>query len=154
MNTDDVHFVGLGKVHGVVGVLHHLEPREFLTLFGLGNPTPDDGAGDDLVKALQEDGSILRQHSSDDQVGRTVGHAAKHTYLEILEQVVYSWVDIQAVQPQCEDTCFPLSLRIKVFNLRWCLGLVQRVKTRMGVEEMGDKGQVQLWIARYERVRS
>lgn len=54
-----MHAVGFGEVHRVVCVFNGFEARELLALFRLGDASPDDAAGYDLVETLQKDVAIL-----------------------------------------------------------------------------------------------
>lgn len=73
-------------------------------------------------------------------------------HLEVLEQVVHTRIDIQRVEPEREHARLALALGIKVLNDR-SLVLLERFEARPGVEEVGDKGEVELGVACDERGR-
>lgn len=67
-------------------------------------------------------------------------------YLEILEQVVHTRLDVEGVQPQSEDASLALAFSVKLFN-DGLLRLFEGLETGPGVEEVGDEGQVELGVA-------
>jgi hypothetical protein len=131
LNPNHVHLVGSGQLDGIVGVLNRLESGQLLPLLGLRHSTPDDTAGNDLVEPLQEDTTVF----------------------EVFEQVVNTRIDIQTVQPEGEYSGFSFTLGVKVLDLGR-RNVLERFETRVGVEEMSDKGQVQFGVSRDERVGS
>lgn len=62
-------------------------------------------------------------------------------------------MDVEGVEPESEDTGFTLALSIKVLNLR-LLFLGDRLKAGVGVEEVGDEGEIELGVAGNERFGS
>jgi hypothetical protein len=56
------------------------------------------------------------------------------THLEVLEKVPNSRLYIKRIQPKRKYPSLPLSLRIEIFNLGWCLCLFKWSKSRMIVE--------------------
>jgi len=145
----------LGKVHCVVSVLHSLKPRQgalirrnpnigsFIfvsparvrghasTFLRFRDTSPDDAPRKDLVKRLENDQAIS-------QVLEKIEHARFHT---------------EGVEPQSEYASLAFSFRIEILNLPIILGFlfIQRLETWMGVEEVGDKRQVQAWISSDKR---
>jgi hypothetical protein len=67
-------------------------------------------------------------------------------YLEVLEQVVNARLNVETVEPKRKDASLALSLGIKVLNHR-LLSFLQRLKTWVGVEEVGDKREVELGVS-------
>ena len=59
LDTDHVHPVGFGEIDGIICIFDGFETGEFLALFGLGDPSPDDAAGDDFVESLEQDRAVL-----------------------------------------------------------------------------------------------
>jgi hypothetical protein len=76
------------------------------------------------------------------------------THLQVLEEVPDSRLNIQRVQPQCKHPSLPLSLCVKVLDLRWCFGLFEGSKSRMVVEQIGHECEIEFWVTRDERVGS
>jgi hypothetical protein len=125
-----VHAVSLGEVDGVVVVLDSLEARQLLAVLGLVDAALDDATGDDLLKALQQDGAVL----------------------EVLEEVVHSGLDVERVEPKGEDARLTLALGVKVLDLGRRLGLLEGREAGPEVEEVGDEREVELRVTRNERV--
>lgn len=130
LDTDEVHAVSLGEVDGVVVVLDSLEARQLLAVLGLVDAALDDATGDDLLKALQQDGAVL----------------------EVLEEVVHSGLDVERVEPKGEDARLTLALGVKVLDLGRRLGLLEGREAGPEVEEVGDEREVELRVTRNERV--
>lgn len=60
-------------------------------------------------------------------------------------------MDIQTVQPESEDTGLSLTLGVKVVNVGLFF-LGDGIKTRVGVEQVGDESKVKLGVTSDERV--
>jgi hypothetical protein len=88
---------------------------------------PIDTAGNDLVKCLQENTTIL----------------------EILKETLHRGVDVQTIQPKSEYTGFTFALCIKVFDFRF-FGFIEWVQTWMCVEQICDESKIQFGISGYE----
>lgn len=86
-------------------------------------------------------------------MARSVKHAhITSSYLKVSEQIVHGRLDVKRVEPQSEHARLALSFSIKVLdalcdNRRF----LERLQAWVGVEQVGDKGQVQARVTRYER---
>jgi hypothetical protein len=89
-----------------------------------------DTAGNDLVVGLQENGAVA----------------------EVVEEGDDGRLDVEGVEPKGEDTCFALAFGIEVFDLLLLL-LGDGVQTRVGVEQVRNKGKVELRVTGHERGR-
>jgi hypothetical protein len=74
-------------------------------------------------------------------------HAA---VLEVLEEGLHDGLDVERVEPEREDAGFALALGVEVFDVGFFL-LRDRVQAWVRVEEVGDEGEVKLWVAGDER---
>lgn len=74
----------------------------------------------------------------------------KGTHLEVLKEIVNPRLDIERVQPKRKYSRLPLSLSIKLLHNR-NFNLLERLKSRVGVEQMSNESQVELWVAGDER---
>ena len=99
----------------------------------LGHATPDDRSGEDLIECLKDDQTIL----------------------EILEQVVHTWLDAKRIEPECEHTRFVLAFSVKVVHnpVVFLFLLVERLEPGVCVEEVGNEGEVKAWVSREKRRR-
>lgn len=132
LDADKGEAVLLAEFDGVVCVFDGLESHEFVAVCGaLVRVSPIDGSGNDFVVGLEENGSVA----------------------EVVEEGYNGRLNVQGVEPQSENTCFPLTLGVKVFNVS-LLFLGDWVKTRMLVEEVGNKGEIELGVTSNERMRA
>ena len=85
---------------------------------------PVDAAWDDLVVGLQEDGAVS----------------------QVIEEGYDGGLDVKGIEPEGEDAGFALAFGVKVFDLRLFF-FGDGIETRVGVKEVGNKGEVQFGIA-------
>lgn len=102
-------------------------PRCLCICLWFRDPSPDDGAGKDLIKRLKDDQPVF----------------------EVLEQVEHAWFDAERVQPEGEDTRFTFALGIEIFDRAIVFGflLVERGEAGPGVEEVGDEREVEAGVS-------
>lgn len=119
----------LAELDGVICVLDGLEAGDFAAGGGrLVHVAPVDAAGDYFVVGLQEDGAVG----------------------EVVEEGVDGRLHVERVEPEGEDAGFTFALGVKVFDLSFFL-LGDGVETRVGVEKVGDEGEVEFGVAGDER---
>lgn len=87
-------------------------------------------AGDYFVVGLEEDAAVA----------------------EIVEEGVYSWLDVQGVEPKGENTSFTLAFRVEVFDLEFLL-FGNRVEAGMSIEKISNEGEVELGVSGYKGSR-
>lgn len=122
----------LAQFDGVVRVLDGLEAHQFPTgRRRLVDVTPVHASGDDFLIRLQEDGAIS----------------------EIIEEGIDGRPNVEGIEPQGEDTRFTLSLGIKIFDFELFF-FGNGIQAWVRVEQIRDKGQVELRIAGHEGRRS
>ena len=85
---------------------------------------PVDAARDDFVVGLQEDGAVA----------------------EVVKEGVHGWLDVEGVEPEGEDSGFPLAFGVEVFYFEFFF-FGDGVEAGVSVEEVGNEGKIQLWIA-------
>ena len=85
---------------------------------------PVDTAGYDFIVGLEEYGAVL----------------------EIVEQGVHGWLDIQGVEPKGEDAGFAFAFGVEVFDLLFFF-FRDGVEAWVIVEEIGDEGEVEFGVA-------
>ncbi|KAL8962759.1 MAG: hypothetical protein Q9193_000878, partial [Seirophora villosa] len=119
----------LAEFDGVVGVLDRFEARDFAAARGWGfvHVAPVDAASYNFVVRLQEDGAVS----------------------EVVEERVDCGLDVERVEPECEDARFAFSLGVEIFDLGFFL-LGDGVEAWVGVEEVGYKGEVEFGVAGHE----
>lgn len=114
----------LADFDGIVCVFDSLETHEFVAAGGtLVDMAPLYRARNDLVIGLEQNGTVT----------------------EVVEKGDDSGLDVQTVEPEGENTSLTLTFSIKVFNI----GLFffgNGIKTGVGVEQVGDKGKVELGV--------
>lgn len=89
--------------------------------------TPVDSAGDDFIVGLQEDGAVA----------------------EVVEEGVDGWLDVERVEPEGEDAGFAFAFSVEVFDLLFFF-FGDGIETGVGVEEVGDEGEVEFGVTGYE----
>jgi hypothetical protein len=85
---------------------------------------PVDGFRDHFVVGLQQDVAVF----------------------QVLEEGLHHGLDVERVEPQREDAGLALALGVEVVDVGFFL-LGYGVEPRVGVEEVGDEGEVELWVA-------
>ena len=151
LNPHQMHPVLFPELDRIIRVLDLLEPREralirrdpnVLLLFpavqrlprrpsgaplGFGDASPDDRAGEDLVERLEDYQAIF----------------------EVLEQVEHAWLDAERVEPEHKDAGFAFAFGVEIFDCAILFGFlfVERGETGPGVEEVGDKGEVETGVS-------
>ena len=79
-----------------------------------------------------------------------VGLEKNITIVEIVEEGVNGWLDVQRVEPKGENTSLTLAFRIEVFDLEF-LFFGNRVEARVSVEKISNEGEVEFGISGYKR---
>jgi hypothetical protein len=74
------------------------------------------------------------------------------TYLEVLEKVVNTGLNVERVEPKSEHPRLAFSLGIEVVDRGRRLGFLERRQARPGVEQVSDKGEVEFRVTRDKRV--
>ena len=72
------------------------------------------------------------------------------TISQIVEERVNSWLDIEGIEPEGEDTSFSLALCIEVFNLVFFF-FGNGIEAGVGVEEVGNESEVEFGVSGDER---
>jgi hypothetical protein len=91
--------------------------------------TPIYRARNDLVVGLQKNGTVA----------------------EVVEEGYDGRLNVQTVEPKSEDTSLTLTFSIKVLDIS-LLFLSDGIKTRVGVEQVGDESKVELGVTGDERL--
>ena len=118
----------LAEFDGVVRVLDGLEAHKFAAGSGrFVDVAPVDAAWDDFVVGLEEDGAVA----------------------EVVEEGVDGRLDVEGVEPEGEDAGFALAFGVEVFHLELFF-FGDRVEARVGVEKVGDEGEVEFRVAGYK----
>lgn len=149
LNPHQMHPVLFPKLHRVIRVLDLLEPGQrtlirrdpnvllFLAVqrrprclhipLGFRDASPDDRAGEDLVKCLENDQSVF----------------------EVLEKVKHAWFDAERVQPEGKDARFTFALGVEIFDRPIVFGFlfVEGCETGPCVEEVGDEREVEAGVS-------
>lgn len=113
------------KLDGVICIFDGLEAGDFGTGGrGFVHVAPVDGAGDDFIVGLEKDGAVR----------------------EVVEERVDSRLDVEGIEPKGEDAGFAFAFGVKVFDLGFLL-VGDGVEAWVGVEEVGDKGEVEFGVA-------
>ena len=69
---------------------------------------------------------------------------------KVIKEGIDRWLDIERVEPKREDTGFAFAFGVKVFHFELLL-FGDGVEAWVGIEEVGDKGEVEFGIPGYER---
>ena len=117
LNADNVHMVCLGEFDDIIGVFDHFESGQGSVVFRTRHAFPSDRPRMHLVKGLEQNISIF----------------------QVLEQVEYTGLHVEAVEPQSEYARFTLALGIKLFD-GW--RVLQGLETGPRVEQVSDKGEI------------
>ena len=141
LDADEGEAVLLADFHSVIRVLHGFEARHpgfdgqvrLIRVLASGRDgvggrfvgvAPVDATGDHFVVGLEQDGAVF----------------------EVVEEADDCRLDIERVEPECEDAGFALAFGVEVVDfLLFFLG--DGVQAWMVVEEVGDEGEVELGVA-------
>ena len=150
LNPHQVHPVLFPELHRVIRVLDLLEPGECALIrgdpnvlcflapvqrrsrrpcvaLGFRDASPDDRAREDLVKGLEDDQPVF----------------------DVLKEVEYAWFDAERVEPEGKDTGFAFAFCVEIFDGAIVFGFlfVERGEAGPGVEEVGDKGEIEAGVS-------
>lgn len=102
-------------------------PRCLGVSFRFRDASPDDRAGEDLVKRLEDDQAVF----------------------DVLKQVEHAWFDAERVQPERKDARFTFAFGVKIFDraIIFSFLFIERGETGPGVEEVGDKREVEAGVS-------
>ena len=89
-----------------------------------------DASRHDFVVSLQQDGPVTK----------------------VVEERVDRWLYVEGVEPEREDAGFALSFGVKVLDLQFFF-FGDGVQTGVGVEKVGNEGEVEFWVASDEGSR-
>ena len=112
------------ELDGIVGVLDGFEAHQLGTRAGLVDVLPVDAAGDDFIVGLQQDRAIA----------------------EIIEERVDGRLHVEGVEPEGKDAGFALAFGVEIFDFE-LLFFGDGVEAGVGVEKVGDEGEVEFRVA-------